>query len=410
MSGIGGITTARVELATTTFTQTSATTLLPAPNTGVDVSDAVTQLLMFSSRLSEQQMVTGKAQVETAAAAREHAAELRKEALARAVEAARKAREAQESELFSFVTDRLGAAGLIGLATFNWGLIAADMSAHEAGVAPKTGAIDLGAAVFGGPLAYLAVRGAEELAPEGLGQTAAAATLLGGPLGLALERAAAKLAPGKLEKLEGLASIKDDDVRLANKVALAIALAAVACAGTVCTGGTSAPAIVALVGIGISTTTQVTAMTGALEEVLGKKAAGYVAMGGAITGAALTLGGSVWTAASAAKSAVSMAKSVQTLGKTIRNLDTARQLTEGTHAVISGIRQLEAADHQRDADLANVDAEAQRHVLQRIEKMIDGILEDLREAKDSAQRSAETLHQTLKTHDQILLQAGSMKV
>ncbi len=403
MSGISGITTARVELATATFTQTSTTTLLPTPNAGVDMSDAVTQLLTMSSRLSDQQMVTGKAQVQTAAAAREHASELRKEALARAVEAARKAREAQDNEgPFTFITDRLGVTGLIGLATFNWGLVAADMSAHEAGVAPNTGAIDLGAAVFGGPLAYLAVRGAEELAPEGLGQTAAAATLLGGPLGLALERAAAKLAPGELEKLDHLASIKDDDVRVANKVALTIALAALATTSTVLTGGTSAPAIVALVGIGISTTTQIAAQTGVLQKIAGEKAAGYIALGGAITGAVLTLGTSGYSLFSAAKSTTAIAK-------TIRALDAAQQITTGTHALVSGVRLLEAVDHQHDADLANVDAEAQRHALQRIEKMIDGILDDLREAKDSAQRSAETLHQTLKTHDQTLLQAGSMK-
>ncbi|MBX3259410.1 MAG: hypothetical protein KF782_06940 [Labilithrix sp.] len=386
--------------------------LLPPPSAGaLDVGDAVTRLLAVSSQLSEQQMRLGESQVAAGVAQRKIAAERRKEALDRAVEAAKKAREAGGGPL-SFITDEVGLTGLLGVATFNWGLVAADVAAHRAELTGRsTNALDVGAALHGGPLLYLAAQGAKKLAPEELGQRGVAAAVLGGPMGLALERAAEKMIPDDFEqRLEELASVEDDDVRLANKIALVVAMAAVAATSAVLSGGTTAPAVVALVGIGVSTATQVAAETGALKEAFGEKAATYVALGGAIAGASLTLGGSVWTVASATSAASDIAKVDKTLETTLGAVESAKSVTEGVRTTVDGIRDLERAEHQRDADRANVDAEHQRHLLERIERVIDSILEDIHEAKESAQRAAETLQSTLRTHDQTALRAGSMKV
>jgi hypothetical protein len=260
------------------------------------------------------------------------------------------------------------------------------------------------------------MEGLKKFAPDELGgQAGMTAALLGGPMGFALERAVDKMMPSDLEKkVEDLATVKDDDVRMANKIALMVAMAAVAATSVVLSGGTSTPAIVALVGIGISTTTQIAAETGALKEVFGEKTAMWVALGGAVTGAALTLGGSLWSAAGAVKSAgsaLSMADKAKTVAKaTVMAANAGKSIAEGTAQVMAGVRELERADLQHDADLANTDAEEMRHVLKRIEKVIDDILEDLKEAKDSAQRSAELLNSTLQTHNQTLLQAASIKV
>jgi hypothetical protein len=387
----------------------AASGLLPAPSAQLDVGDAITQLLQMSSQLSEQQLALGKGQVEVATDRRKDAAAKRKAALDHAIEAARKAREAKsDGGFFGFVTDHLGATGLLGLATFNWGLVAADMITHAASPAQEgTGVFDLGIAAFGGPLAYLAEQGAKKLAPDAVDGAAVGATILGGPLGYALERAAEKMGPADLVKhADELTTIKDDDVRLANKVALAVALAAVAATATVVTGGTSAPALIALVGIGVSTTTQVAAETGALQAVFGEKAAMYVAMGGAVTGAVLTLGGSIASAVSAT-SALKLAEEVKTVA---RLSGAAISITEGTSSVVTGIEDLRSAGYQHESDLAKVDAEAQRQVLKRIERLVDTILDDLKAAHESAQRATETLQATLQTHDQTVLQAGSMKV
>ncbi|MBX3202234.1 MAG: hypothetical protein KF894_29155 [Labilithrix sp.] len=388
--------------------------LLPTPAAEtIDVGDAITQLLKVSSQLSEHQMQLGKSQVDANLAQRKAAGERRKEALDRAIEAAKKAREASSSSSpFSFITDNIGLTGLIGIATFNWGLVAADVAAHRAELTGNsTNMLDVGATLYGGPFMYLAAQGAKKLAPEELGQRGVAAAVLGGPMGLALERAAEKIIPDDFEKrLEELTSVEDDDVRLANKIALMVAMAAVAGTCTVLSGGTTAPALVALVGIGISTATQVAAETGALKEIFGEKAATYIALGGAITGATLTLGGSIWSIASAASAASNVAKLDKTLRTTLRVVEGAKTITEGVSTTVDGFRELERAEHQRDADLANVDAEHQRHLLKRIEMVVDSILEDIQEAKESAQRATETLQATLQTHNQTALQAGSMKV
>lgn len=387
----------------------TATLLASPPNAAVGTEEAITMLLQMSSQMSEQQMRLGKAGIDVADKRRADVEARRKEALDRAAEAARQAQEQQnDGGLFSFVTDNIGAVGLVGLCTFNWGLVAADITAHKTGLADtRTDLLDGGAASFGGPLGYLALQGARNLAPEHVTQAGVAGALLGGPMGYALVRAAEKLVPGEYQAaIEEHTAVKDDDVRLANKVALMVALAAIAATSVVLSGGTSTPAVVALVGIGISTGTQIAAETGLLNEVVGEKAAVYVALGGAITGAALTLGGSIVSLTSAGD-AIAKAAAAK---KIINGLNGARAIAEGAHDIKQGVDALERADRRHDADIATIDAEEQKQVLARIEKLVETILDDLKDAHESAQRSAETLQESLQTKNQTMLRAGAMKV
>lgn len=384
--------------------------LLPPPpaNGEVGSEEAVTMLLQMSSQMSEQQMRLGKSGVELANKRRDDAGNRRKEALDRAADAARQAHEKEDGGgMFDFVTDNIGVVGLVGLCTFQWGLVAADITAHQTDLADKsTNLVELGAALYGGPLAYLAMEGAKEIAPEAMSQMRVAGAIAGGGMGYALMAAVEKLAPDCQKVLEDKTAVKDDDLRVANKVALVVALAAVAATCTVLSCGTTTPALVALVGIGISTTTQVAAETGALKEMVGEKAAVYVALTGAVVGAAMTLGAGAASWASAANTASKLAVAKQV----VSSVNGARMAAEGVYDVKRGMNALERAEHQHDADLANVDAEDQKHVLARIEKIVDAILEDLQEARESTQRSTETLQETLQTKNQTMLQAGAIKV
>jgi hypothetical protein len=263
--------------------------LLPEPAPRVDIGDALNQLLQVSSQLSEQQVLTGKTQAESANAQREAAADARKEAVDRAAEAARQAQEAQEEGgLFSFITDNIGI----------------------------------------------------------------------------------------------------------------IAVAAAAAVVTVATAGSGAPAAVAIIGLAISAGTEVAQKTGALEAVVGEEAANYVAMGGAVVGAAMTLGGS----------AASLASGASKIKAAADTFNAARSIAAGAAEIHQGVMGLEAAGHQQDADMANVDAKAQQQVMQRIEKLLGTILEDLREARQSSQKMTELVQGALQTNTQTLLQAGAMKV
>lgn len=385
--------------------------LLPPPpaNGEVGAEEAVTMLLQMSSQMSEQQMRLGKAGIDVAGKRRDDAANRRKEALDRAAEAARQANEKKDGGgMFDFVTDHIGVVGLVGLCTFQWGLVAADVAAHHTGLADKsTNLVEVGAALYGGPLAYLAMEKAKDLAPEEMSQMRVAGALAGGGMGYALMAAVEKLAPGDCQKfIEDKTAVNDDDLRVANKVALIVALAAVAATCTVLSCGTTTPAIVALVGVGISTTTQVAADTGALKEVVGEKAAAWVALSGAVVGTLMTLGASAASWASATNTVTKLATAKQVISA----VNGARMAGEGVYNVKRGVNALERAEYQHDADLANVDAEDQKHVLARIEKIVDAILEDLKEAHESTQRSTETLQETLQTKNQTMLQAGAIKV
>jgi hypothetical protein len=394
----------------------TGTPVLASPPTvsDQDVGDAITQLYKMSSNLADQQMQLGKTDSVAAQAQRDAAAAQRKEALDRAVAAARKAREAAESGgPLSFVTKNIGLTGLVGLVTCNFSLVAADVTAHRTGVAGRsTGVGDLGIALGGSPLLYFAEKGLNKVAPDAVNSNAVVATMLGGPVGYAVERAASKMVPGDFEKkLDDISAVKDDDVRVANKIALTGVLIAAAATTSVLTAGTGTPGMIALIGIGISTTTQVASETGALQKVVGEKAAAYVAIGGTVVGAALTLGGSIGSAVSSASTASSATgSSVQKAKDAAQLIQGAHSVVDGTETIVDGVNDLRAARYQHAADGQTVRAQAERNTIDRIEKVIDGIIDDLQEAQHSAQRASETLQDTLQTHNQTLLRAGTMKV
>ena len=176
-----------------------------------------------------------------------------------------------------------------------------------------------------------------------------------------------------------------------------IGLTVVAAAATVATLGGAGPGAVALVGIGISLSTEVASRTGLLEAAVGGEAAGWVAFGGALIGAACTIGASA-------------AGTLSTLEKTAHLVNAGATVAQGTCMTYEAVKDSERANYQRDADHANIDATQHKQVLDRIQKLLHGILEDIREAKDSSRRVAESLNGTLQIDNQTMLQAGALKV
>jgi hypothetical protein len=385
--------------------------LLPAPAESTDIGDAVMQLLKMSSQLSDQQMQIGKSRVDAAEQQRKVAAEHRREAIDRAIEAARKAREAAEDDggLFSCITKDLGLAGVIGLVTFQWELVGADIASHESGISDGgTNALEAAAYLEAGPLGFLAEQLATKLSPVEIQQCEVAAGVLAGPIGIALERALSKTSLGDAEKnVDRATTVREDDIQLAKKIALIVAMAAVAAGTTVLTGGTSAPAVIALVGIGISTATQICAETGALKQVFGDELAGKIAIGGMIAGTALTLGGSIGSIVGGVGGLAGASKQLQTAAALANS---AKSIVEGVGGTVEGLKALDRADYQHDADLANIDATQQKHLMERLQRLVDSILDDLEEAKKSADKATEILQGTLQTRNQTMLQAASLKV
>lgn len=379
-------------------------TLLPSPSSPPDIGDGIARLMAISSQIGDAQMKQGMASVNANANRQKAASAARKEALERAADAARKAQEdASKGGLFDFVTDNIGLVGLVGLVTFRPDIVLMDVAAHKAELTDgDTDLLGLGALAAGGPLAYAAEQAFATYAPAWCRPEDVAAFMLAGPLGTAIQRGASKLTPEDLkEDIRAITSIEDDDVRVANKIALSVALTAAAATATVLTGGATSTTVVALVGIGISTATQVASATGLLEEICSEKAAMWISLGGSAAGVLLTLGGSLGNAGASAATAMKRAGAMMNAGLSV---------VQGSDEVMQGVHQLRAAEHTYRADLANADAEEQRHVLKRLERVVDGILDDLREAKEAPERASQTLQATLQTYNQGLLQAASMKV
>ncbi len=365
--------------------------LLPSPPPGDGVDDALGQIMKMASDLNTLQSATGTSTVTSANARRTEIAEKRKELLLKAVDAERKAAEAKESGgLFGFIEDHLGVAGLVGLAAIALSGPLGSMAFGSSSAAVASSGLDMVAADFTSHL----------VAPDDSTNALDGAAVIAGPMAFAVEQVVSKMDPGDVrEAADKLGSVKDEDLKVAKKIALALVMAEIAVGTTVATGGTSAAAIVALVGIGISTTTQVMQDTGALKEVFGDKAS-YVALGGQITGAALTLGGSVATIGKSADAAVKLADALQK----------GKSFVEGAYEIDQGVRNLEAAGYVHDADESRADAKAKKKMLDFIASFVDGVLDDLRDVKESADRASGCLQETMQIHNSTLLMAGSMKV
>lgn len=358
--------------------------VLPCPDGPVDIDGAIGMLMKLSAAIHDAQARSQTEHAKTVGMARKAASERRSELLERAAEAARKATEERsEGGLFDVITDNLGPIGLVGLVVGGAFLVAADLAAHATGLEDdKLDVADAGAL----------------------------AAMFTGPAGVALyaeELCAKRFGPEELQKaLDQGPSIRDDEVRKANKIALAVTQAQLALAATVASGGTAAPAVVAMVGIGVSTAAQILQETGTLREVFGDGAA-YVALGATAIGAGLGLGGGVYSVASGLSSAP---RAMQDTGKVLSAIQNARAITQAGHDIAQGVRNLGAADDRRQADGLQVDAQRHKRIVEFLDRMIDAVLDDLEGLQESARKSSEICQAMSQTHHQTMLLAGNLRV
>ncbi len=409
---------------------------LPAPPE-LNMPDALSALLALQSGVSSAQEARGQADAKVKNAERDVAAAVRKEKVMGAIDAAKEAKKhADDGGTFGFITDHIGVVGLIGLCTGQFYLVAEDMAAHAAQKNNNsTSALGVGAA------------------------------LVGGPLGAALELGIEKGLPEDWTKsMEELPSVKDDDVRVANKVALTVVMAEAMAAATVASGGATAPTYVALAGLAVSAASDIGDETGLTKEAF-KSDAATASMVGHLTGAGLGAGaglasaGSGWSylaasgqalafsaqasqqtgltkevfgddadtvtlgltiagtaagAAGAVGGAVSSAPSDKVsdkakMNRMIEHGKNAKQAIDGADTAYRGYQAIERAHYEHVADVDNVEAKRQKQLIQRIEMAIDGMIADLKEAQKSRKRAAETIQGAIQTAQQATTIAIGMK-
>jgi hypothetical protein len=393
-------------------------------------------LLALSANVSSAQNALGQASALAKMSERSVAEDARKKAVQAAIDAAKEAKKhADDGGMFSCITDHIGVVGLVGLCTGQYYLVAEDLIAHAAQSDNHQTSILGAAAAFAGPL--------------------------GSGLELAIEKG---LPEDWTRPMEELPQIKDDDVRVANKVALTVVMAQAMAAATVATGGLATPTYIALAGMAVSCATEVGDESGATRAVF-KSDADKVTMGGRVTGAVLSAAGAVagvsgvWSGISAAGRVVSTtaevgnetgltkkifksdaanvslgmsiggaaigvvgaagaavtatgaeaAKKANDDAKVASRLKDAKQIVDGADTARRGIIGLERAHYEHEADLDNVEATRQKQLMRRIEMAIDGIIDDLKEAQKSSKRATQTIQGAIQTAQQTTLLAIGMK-
>ena len=389
--------------------------LLPEP--GVAAEDALVSLYKLLSDANRADTATALGE----SSARQAEKQRRMDEYKAAVEQAKKAQE-EEKGFF----DSIGVAGLAGIAIGNPWLVIADMSMHMARLTPDflrdfeaehMDSIEMAAkayAAFGN--AEVLLRGINA-GPECLAAAMALGGLLVQETELLGEDASDWVGRGMFVAGSGLtghatpaavASVADKEGAVADEVRhveretreytkwIAIAGMALAAAGAIVASAGTATLPVVAVGVALSAGGFAVMET----KCFGDELSGWIGAGMMVTGAVLTGVGASNALAVASKAASAKdlaAKALLAGGTTLTSAAEARE----------GLEQIQAAGTQRAVDRANEDATRAQQATKRLERMIEEIVDTVRDLKDGFRRAASTVQQTLELHSQTQVTAAA---
>lgn len=292
------------------------------------------------------------------------------EALLREAEARAKD-DAENGGIFNALTKDIGLLGVVGLATFNYQLVAADVALHATGVVKnlKLDAVDAASAAL------------VQTHPEIL-----AADLLLRKTELTPD--AVKKVLNDLHLGTDVPGISDEDVKPIVKTALEVNLLIAGAAVTVLSAGTTTALVVALVAVALS------AGAYAAQKA---DAPPWLVIGMSVAGAALSCGGG-------------MANNTGTVLRAGSEIAAAKAVAAGINGANAAMRGTDTIIHtvaQNRIDNANLDAKAARVQLAKLQRILDDLLDALRETQSSSQRTKSCAENTLDTYNQTLISTSN---
>lgn len=344
--------------------------LLPAaerPALGA-MQDAMALLYAVLMQQRDTDARVAKSQVEVAQGERKAALRDQQEALRRASEAAEK------GGLFDWVSKDIGLAGAVGLVSFNYGLVAADVAAHKLGVfehiEEKVDLVDVAAVATGRweVVAAEAVLRKTDLAPEEA-------------RGL-LERCGARTdVPG----------ISDEDVEPIAKDLLLANLLVLSVGATVLSCGSTTGLCIALAGLALSYGGSEAAKAGTFDGVFGEGSSQWIGLG-------MQFGGAAITGAAGLASGPGL----------VNGANTAAAVASGVSGTANGADKIVLAVHEHERATADIDAEQARYRLARLDRLIQTVIDGAKHASDSHRRAAETIQGVVQTANdtQLMLVRG----
>jgi hypothetical protein len=322
--------------------------------------DAMTMIYAVMAAMERSQTQRAQVDVDQAKLGRMLAIRERDEALARARE------ESEKGGFFKWLSKDLGLGGVVGLATFNYAVVAADLAAHKTGVVHnlKLDVVDAAAVAAQSPevLAADVLLRKTDATPEAIRQKL-------DDMGIGSS------APG----------ISDEDVKPIVGRAIQINLLVAGTAASILTAGSTGALVVAIVGAALSVSGTAVQMAGG---------SGDLALGLQIAGAvcSMTAGFVPPQGAGAAAGAKIAARA-------------AVAVTNGA----KGADRLMTAVHEHAADNASIDAEAALHTLQKLGRLLDGLVDSVKEIHESHKRAADTVLGALQTHNETLVAASCLR-
>lgn len=324
---------------------------------------SMAELYLAMSKMRDAMVGQANRQTDAAKAQRDAAAEAQQKALERAKEASEK------GGFMDWIADGIGLGGAAGLVTFNYTLVAADLAVHKLGLLDeleldeKIDVVDVAAVATGrwDVLAADVILRKTELTPK---EARDIVEKCGIP----------RDAPG----------ISDDDIKPVAKKLLAANLLIASATATVLSCGTTGALCVAVAGMAISAAGTYVAQQNAVDKVFGEGSSKWIGLGMQIYGtAAACMSGFAGGAAIAP-------------GNAARGAALAHGLTAG----VRGTDQVVTAVHDHERDVANIDAEKARYQLARLDRVLDAIVDGMKELHQSQDKAAKTLQGAIDTANQ----------
>jgi hypothetical protein len=198
----------------------------------------------------------------------------------------------------------------------------------------------------------------------------------------------------QLEKLglgTNVPGVSDEDVKPVVDTAVKLNILIAGTAASVLTAGSTTALVVALAAAAFS------AGAFASEQAKGPV---WLTLGLQVCGAALSVGAGL-NAASAGLSADEAAR-----------IASAKYVGIGVTAINGGLTGTDTvlhAVHQRAADDANIDATQAKMRLARLQRLLEDLIDTVKENEDSHQRTTKTVREALDTHSNTLLATTSFK-
>ena len=392
--------------------------LLPAPS---DVGvDSLTLLYQLFAENNREDTKSAKTTIEARSAEKQVKMREREAALERA-------RKAQEEQGGFF--DSMGLGSLVGIVTANPVLVMADVSMHMARLTPDflrefeeqhTDTIELATKL------YCAVGNASVLA-DGLldADSLRAAVALGGLLVQETEvfgkeasdwAGAAMMVTGSVNgRSAGAVIVADKDSSVAdeirhveqetkewNKWIAAAGMAVAAAAAIVGSLGTATLPVVAI-GVALSAGGFAVTETKCLDVLIGKEASMWIGSGMMLAGALISGAGS----AAAAQMTANVSNGTR---EASRVLQVGASVVDGTLKARQGLEQVANAATQNEVNKAHEEAQGHLFLTQRLQRMVEDIIDTVRDLKDGHRRMSQAVNEVLETNCQTQLIAAGMRV